>query len=161
MSISKVVSKKFGIKYRVRVTDPLGKQIFLGYFRLKDDAKKAERDYEDLYRGATHSENLCIYHAQEQAKVTTFGDLANRYIEIRGLKPKTKEHYQTCLAKYLQSFTDQRIRLITQEDIEDWNKSWGDRAPFQRQRVYQFLHAVMNYAVELDEKYAWVVARRG
>lgn len=150
MSISKVASKKYGHKYRVRVTNPAGKQITLGNYRLKSEAQKAERDYQDQYNGATHAENLARFNALERAKVTTFGELAQRYLEIRELKAKTKEHYETYLAKYLQAFTDKLIRLITQEDIEDWSKSWGDRAPYQRQRVYQFLHAVMNYAVELD-----------
>jgi len=150
MSISKVASKKYGHKYRVRVTNPVGKQITLGNYRLKSEAQKAERDYQDQYNGATHAENLARFNALERAKVTTFGELAKRYIEIRKLKPKTKEHYETYLAKYLEVFSGKLIRLITQEQIEDWNKAWGDRSPHQRQRVYQFLHAVMNYAVQLD-----------
>lgn len=150
MSIRKVASKKYGQKFQVRVTTPAGKQVSLGNFRLLTEAKKAERDYENQFKGATHVENLAIHNALERAKVTTFGELAQRFIHIKEREAKTIELYEGYRTKYLRDFNDKLIRMITQEEIENWWRNWGNKAPHQRQKIGQFLHAVLNYAVELD-----------
>jgi len=128
----------------------MGKQESLGTFRRKADAEEAGRKYEDQYRGVSHAENLAKFKALEKAKVTTFGELAKRYVENRQLAPRTKELYTSYQANYLVGFMDRLIRSITQEEIEDWWKSFGEDTPAQRQKVYGHLHSVMKYAVELD-----------
>ena len=122
----------------------------LGTFRLKNEADGAIRDYESRFRSSNHAENLSRYRALEKAKVTTFGDLAKRYIENRPLSPRTEELYASYQTKYLLEFIEQPIRTITQEKIEDWWRQFGNETAPQRQKVYGFLHSVMKYAVELD-----------
>lgn len=137
-------------KYQARVTTPEGKRITLGTFRLKKECENASREYEAQFKGANHAENLALFKALEKAKVTTFGDLANRYIENRELTTKTKESYRDYLDKYLQAFNHRLIRQITREEIEDWWRGWGNRSPKHRKNIAQFLNAVLNYAVDLD-----------
>jgi len=137
-------------KWQARVSNPEGKQVALGTFRLKKEAEDAIREYESRFKGANHAENLSRYRALEKAKVTTFGDLAKRYIENRQLSPRTKELYASYQAKYLLEFLEQPIRTVTQEQIEDWWREFGDETASQRQKVYGYLHSVMKYAVELD-----------
>jgi integrase len=136
-------------KWQARGRTPTGKRQSLGTYRTKTLATEVERKYEAQFPRGNWAENVTKYQALEEARTTTFKDLATRYIEIKPLKINTKDEYERYLNRDLQGFHSLLVRQITQRKIEDEQRKWGDRAPKLKQNAFQFLNAVLNYAIEL------------
>ena len=81
----------------------------------------------------------------------TFATYADRWIEQRPLKPRTREHYRTLLARHLvPTFGDLPLTSIAPDSVRQWHALMGGSRPTLRAHAYGLLRTIMAEA-ERDE----------
>jgi integrase len=87
-----------------------------------------------------------------QPRALTFGAYAERWLERRELKPRTRAHYRALLDRQiLPTFEDVPVTAITSEAVRDWHADLDRRKPTLRAHAYGLLRSILATAVE-DEK---------
>ena len=90
--------------------------------------------------------------AKRANRAMTFGGYAERWMEHRDLKPRTRAHYGSLLDKQiLPHLADVPLRSITPELVRDWYADLDRTRPTLRAHAYGLLRTVLGSAVE-DEK---------
>ncbi len=86
------------------------------------------------------------------AAVVTFGTYAQRWLQHRDLKPRTRAHYGSLLDNLiLPTFAERPLRAITSESVRDWYATLDKRRPTLRSHAYGLLRTILATAVT-DEK---------
>ncbi len=82
----------------------------------------------------------------------TVGQYAERWIERRELKPRTRDHYRSVLDRQiLPAFTDVPLKALTSEAVRDWHADLDRTRPTLRAHAYGLLRTILATAV-VDEK---------
>jgi len=85
-------------------------------------------------------------------KAATFGEYAERWLQHRDLKPRTRAHYRSVLDKViLPTFAERPLKAITSESVRDWYATLDTRRPTWRSHAYALLRTILATAVT-DEK---------
>lgn len=88
----------------------------------------------------------------DQPKALTFGRFAERWLERRDLKPRTREHYRSLLDKQiLPTFADEPLAGITAAQVRDWHDDLDRSTPTLRSHAYGLLRTILATAVH-DER---------
>ncbi len=91
---------------------------------------------------------------RDAPKATTFGEYAERWLEHRDLKPRTRAHYRSVLDKViLPTFGERPLKGITSEAVRDWYATLDRKRPTRRSHGYGLLRTILATAVT-DEKIA-------
>lgn len=89
---------------------------------------------------------------RDAPKATTFGEYAERWLEHRDLKPRTRAHYRSVLDKViLPTFGERPLKGITSESVRDWYTTLDKKRPTWRSHGYGLLRTILATAVT-DEK---------
>lgn len=87
-----------------------------------------------------------------QRDVLTFGTYAERWLEQRDLKPRTRGHYRNLLDQHLLPVLgEQPLKHLTSEVVKDWYAGLDPTRPTLRAHSYSLLRTIMGSAVH-DEK---------
>jgi integrase len=79
----------------------------------------------------------------------TFGVYAERWLEARPLKPRTRAHYRSLLdQQILPRFETVAIRAIEPDDVRTWHAALGTDHPTLRAHAYSLLRTVLATAVQ-------------
>lgn len=82
----------------------------------------------------------------------TFGTYAQRWLQHRDLKPRTRTHYGILLDnQILPTFAERPLRAITSESVRDWYATLDKTRPTLRSHAYGLLRTILATAVT-DEK---------
>jgi len=58
---------------------------------------------------------------RDAPKLATFGEYAERWLQHRELKPRTRAHYRSLLDRQiLPTFAERPLKAITSESVRDW-----------------------------------------
>jgi integrase len=85
--------------------------------------------------------------AQKYARAMAFGDYAEKWIEHRNVKPRTRQGYSELLAGPLASLQPMPLNLLTPEAVRAWHASQGSATPTRRAHAYGLLHAILATAL--------------
>ena len=86
------------------------------------------------------------------AVVVTFGAYAQRWLQHRDLKPRTRAHYGSLLDNLiLPTFAERPLKAITSESVRDWYALLDKNRPTLRSHAYGLLRTILATAVT-DEK---------
>ncbi len=83
------------------------------------------------------------------ARGQTFGDfaatwLANRQIKGQALKPRTRDHYQDLLDRFiLPEFGGRPLTAVTADEVEAWYLGLGSETPTYRAHAYSLLRTIL------------------
>jgi integrase len=78
-----------------------------------------------------------------------FAQYANRWLEERPLKPRTKVSYRRVLDRVLlPAFGDAAVARITSPSVRTWYSQLGDDRPTSRSHAYSLLRSILNTAVQ-------------
>ncbi len=78
----------------------------------------------------------------------TFGAFADEWLTSRTLKPRTRQHYQQLLDRFLlPEFGDAAITSITSAQVRAWHNSLGTRTPTLIAHAYSLLRTITRSAV--------------
>ncbi len=89
---------------------------------------------------------------RDAPKATTFGEYAQRWLQHRDLKPRTRAHYRSVLDKViLPTFGERPLKAITSESVRDWYAALDRKRPTWRSHGYGLLRTILATAVT-DEK---------
>lgn len=87
--------------------------------------------------------------ADAKRHTLTFGTYADRWLEHRTLKPRTRAHYRSLLDKeLLPTFGTMPIRAIDADDVRDWYHLMGNSRPTLRSHAYGLLRTIMGSATQ-------------
>jgi len=83
-----------------------------------------------------------------EVEVLTFGTFADEWLTSRTLKPRTRQHYQQLLDRFLlPEFGDAALTSITSAQVRAWHLSLGIRTPTLRAHAYSLLRTITRSAV--------------
>lgn len=86
--------------------------------------------------------------AAARRSVEAFKPYAESWLELRELKPRTRQLYRRQLDRFLiPSFGDMSLRDITPAVVRVWHSRMDPSNPTQRAQVYGLLRAILNTAV--------------
>jgi len=89
---------------------------------------------------------------RDAPKLATFGEYAERWLQHRELKPRTRAHYRSLLDKaILPTFGGRPLKAITSESVRDWYAALDTKRPTLRSHAYGLLRTILATAVT-DEK---------
>lgn len=74
---------------------------------------------------------------------TTFGEYADRWLKLRDLKPRTREHYEKLLREQLKPLRSLPLTSITAEDIRNWYAALDDSTPTMRSHAYGLARTIL------------------
>lgn len=82
--------------------------------------------------------------AAKRAKAITLGEYADRWIDHRNIKPRTKRHYETILKEHITPRLGRvALKALTPEAVRAWHASTLTDRPTYRSHAYQLLHAIL------------------
>lgn len=85
-------------------------------------------------------------------KALTFGAYAERWLERRDLKPRTRDHYRSLLDRQIiPTFGQAPLKAITSEAVRDWHDDLDRTRPTLRAHAYGLLRTILATAVA-DER---------
>ena len=80
-----------------------------------------------------------------------FGDYAEGWMKMRGIKDRTREHYRKLLDHHiLDTFKDVELRDITPASVRHWYATTAVGTPTMRAHAYSLLRAIMQTAMADD-----------
>src|SRR5699024_4270906 len=83
-----------------------------------------------------------------KARPPTFGEYANRWLEHRTLRPRSRDHYRSILdRRLLPTFADVAMKHITAETVGEWHHRQGETQPTARAHAYALLRTILGDAV--------------
>lgn len=116
---------------------------------------KAPRTYavEDDAIGWLNAERrkieLDTWGAVERSDSITLRDYADRWIEQRQLRPRTKQHYESMLERLiLPDLGDMKLVKLTPARVREWHAKLGSEHATRNAHAYALLHAICATAVQ-------------
>jgi integrase len=92
---------------------------------------------------------LGSWGAVERSDAITLRGYAQRWIEQRALRPRTRDHYQSMLERLiLPELGDAKIVTLTPAKIREWHAGLGDGHDTRNAHAYALLHAIFATAVQ-------------
>lgn len=93
--------------------------------------------------------DLGTWGAVERSDGITLRTYADRWIEQRQLRPRTRQHYESMLERLiLPDLGDAKIVTLTPAKIRQWHAGLGSDHPTRNAHAYALLHAVCATAVQ-------------
>ncbi|CCK59354.1 tyrosine-type recombinase/integrase [Mycobacterium canetti] len=93
--------------------------------------------------------DLGTWGAVERSDGITFRAYADRWIEQRNLRPRTRQHYESMLKRLiLPELGDAKIVTVTPAKIRQWHSGLGAEHPTRNAHAYALLHAICQTAVQ-------------
>lgn len=91
--------------------------------------------------------------AQMSHRIVTFGDYAERWLDRRTLKPRTRWDYRTLLDRFLlPEFGTMALPLITPAQVAAWHHDLAARTgPTMRAHAYSLMRTICRTAIDDDE----------
>ena len=138
-------------RYQARYTGPDGnRHTAPTTFDAKDDAIAWLRAERPLVEDPETWEPPKVRLAKSQARLT-FGKYADKWVERRTLKPRTRAHYRSLLdAHLIPTFGDLPLTHISSAAVKEWHALMGPTRPALRAHCYALLRTILNEA-EQDE----------
>lgn len=158
MSGTGSVRKLTSGRYQVRFTDQNGQRRSYGTFLNKKSANEALRHALIQVEQDTYQPEKV--RQLKAGKTITLEQAAKRYRELgtRGgkpLSPRTLFEYQCYISRDLAHLAKKPIAAITQDDVETWWLSVGERGTLSlRTKVYSHLKSVTGFAL----RKGWIAA---
>lgn len=113
-------------------------------FATEDQAQKWLR-----LRQAELESGVTILAKPKRTGGTTFETYANRWLDARELKPRTRVLYRGQLDRHLlPAFGKRALTTITRDVVGDWWSGLDPAKPTLRAHLYALLRAILNGAVE-------------
>lgn len=82
-------------------------------------------------------------------KPVTFGEHAERWLQHRQLKPRTRYHYRLMLdSRILPTLAEVPVKAITADLVDDWHYRQGEAQPTARSHAYGLLRTILADAVQ-------------
>lgn len=142
-------------RYRARYTGPDARLHNAPHtFDTRLDAEAWLTDERRLISSGTWMSPLARTAQRRAGRALTFADYANRWLEQRDLKPRTRATYRSLLDRLiLPTFAAVPLKEIGSEQVRDWYSSLDPSKKTLRAHAYGLLRAILETAVT-DEKIA-------
>ena len=93
--------------------------------------------------------DLGTWGAVERSDGVTLRGYADKWIEQRQLRPRTRQHYESMLERLiLPDLGDMKIVTLTPAKVRQWHTELGVDHPTRNAHVYALLHAICATAVQ-------------
>lgn len=93
--------------------------------------------------------DLGTWGAVERSDGITLRAYADKWIEQRHLRPRTRQHYESMLERLvLPEMGDAKLVALTPAKIRQWHAGLGNRHPTRNAHCYALLHAICTTAVQ-------------
>lgn len=93
--------------------------------------------------------DLGTWGAVERSDGVTLRAYTDRWIEQRQLRPRTKQHYESMLARLiLPELGDMKLAALTPARVRQWHAGLGADHPTRNAHAYALLHAICATAVQ-------------
>lgn len=138
-------------RYRARYTGPDGVRHNGSYtFQTKQDAEAWLVDERRLLESGRWTPPGMRHRSK--ATLVTVGEYAASWLTRRDLKPRTRAHYASLLARQiLPTFADTPLVAVSPRTVADWHHRLDPKRPTLRAHAYSLLKAVFTTAVAEDE----------
>jgi integrase len=117
MAIYKRIKKNGKISYDLVYCDDQGKQIWKTFYTKKD-----AQDYEARVKVAKKERNYQQIFTVKPEYTTTFGELAEKYIQLHQDQRSWKDCKAHVVRALVQEFGHKKLAQITRLDLEEWRK---------------------------------------
>lgn len=108
-----------------------------------------ESDAEGWLAAERRKIDLGTWGAVERSDGITLRGYADRWIEQRQLRPRTRQHYESMLERLiLPDLGDIKIVTLTPAKIRQWHSGLGADHPTRNAHAYALLHAICATAVQ-------------
>lgn len=109
----------------------------------------AEHDAEGWIADERRKIDLGTWGAVERSDAVTLRTYADRWIEQRNLRPRTKAHYESMLKRLiLPDLGDAKIAHLTPAKVREWHAALGNDHPTRNAHAYALLHGICHTAVQ-------------
>lgn len=109
----------------------------------------SREDAEGWLAGERRKIDLGTWGAVERSDGVTLRQFADRWIEQRNLRPRTRQHYESMLARLiLPELGEIRLCTLTPSRVRQWHADLGTGHPTRNAHVYALLHAICATAVQ-------------
>jgi integrase len=109
----------------------------------------AESDAEDWLANQRRKIDLGTWGADERSDGITLRAYADRWIEQRQLRVRSRAHYESMLNRLiLPTFGDAKLVTLTPAKIRQWHADLGSGHPTRNAQCYALLHAICATAVQ-------------
>ena len=109
----------------------------------------SEHDAEGWLAGERRKMDLGTWGAVERSDAVTLRAYADKWIEQRSLRPRTRAHYESMLERLiLPELGDAKIVTLTPAKVREWHAGLGDSHPTRNAHAYALLHAICATAVQ-------------
>ena len=93
--------------------------------------------------------DLDTWGAVERSDGVTLRGYSDRWINQRNLRPRTRQHYESMLARLiLPELGDIKLAKLTPARVRDWHADLGNAHPTRNAHAYALLHAICATAVQ-------------
>ena len=107
-----------------------------------------EHDAEGLLAAERRKIDLGTWGAVERSDGITLEKYADRWLEQRKLRPRTKQLYKSMLDRLiLPDLGDTKLVKLTPAQIREWHSDLGTETPTRNAHAYSLLHAICATAV--------------
>jgi integrase len=131
--------------YRARYWGPDGQRHQASTLFL---TKREARDWLSLRRSEIIRKAWEPPEASASKTKLTFAAYADMWLEQRGLKDRTREHYRKLLDDHLiPEFGRRPLGAITTDDVRTWHTQFGAKTPTLRSHCYGLLRTILGSAV--------------
>lgn len=108
-----------------------------------------EHDAEGWLAGERRKIDLGTWGAVERSDGITLAKYADRWLEQRQLRPRTKQLYKSMLDRLiLPDLGDTKLVKLTPASIREWHADLGADTPTRNAHAYSLLHAICATAVQ-------------
>lgn len=109
----------------------------------------AESDAEGWLANQRRKIELGTWGAVERSDGITLRAYADKWIEQRHLRPRTRLHYESMLERLiLPTLGDAKLVTLTPAKIREWHAELGNDHPTRNAHVYALVHAICTTAVQ-------------
>ena len=109
----------------------------------------SEHDAEGWLAGERRKLDLGTWGAVERSDGITLRAYADKWIEQRNLRPRTRQHYESMLQRLiLPDLGDAKIVTLTPAKVREWHAGLGTDHPTRSAHGYALLHAICATAVQ-------------
>lgn len=108
-----------------------------------------ESDAEGWLAGERRKIDLGTWGAVERSDGITVRAYADKWIEQRQLRPRTRQHYESMLERLiLPDLGDVKMVALTPARIREWHAGLGSSHPTRNAHAYALIHALCSTAVQ-------------
>lgn len=109
----------------------------------------SEHDAEGWLAGERRKIDLGTWGAVERSDGITLRAYADKWIEQRALRPRTRAHYESMLERLiLPDLGDMKIVKLTPAKVREWHAELGTGHETRNAHAYALLHAICSTAVQ-------------